>query len=61
MLTNLINSLDGRKTYICVIAWVVYKIGSLHGWWMPNPTLETSLLAGAGLALRDAVNKAPSV
>lgn len=57
MLTNLINMTNGRKTYIFATAWTVYKIGVLHAWWGENQTLETTLLAGGGLSLRDAISK----
>jgi hypothetical protein len=57
MLSNLINGLNGKKTYICALGWAAYKIGVLHTWWPENATLETALLAGGGLALRDAIAK----
>lgn len=57
MLTNIINGLNGKKTYIATIAWASYKIGVIHGWWAEYPTLEASLLAAGALALRDAIAK----
>ena len=50
-------SLSGRKTYVGVLAWVVYKAAVNHGWLQPMPDLEVAILGWSGLAARDAIGK----
>lgn len=57
MLSNLIQKTDGKKTYIFLIIWLIYKVGINQGWFPALPNLEVILLAGAGLSLRDGVAK----
>ena len=57
MLTKLMAATDGKKTYIFVIIWMVYRIAVSKGWFVEAPILETFLLGGAGLSLRDGVAK----
>ena len=58
MLTKLMAATDGKKTYIFMIAWMAYRIAVSQGWLTDAPILETFLLGGAGLSLRDGVAKA---
>jgi len=57
MLSKLIGATDGKKTYIFVIVWMVYRIGITKGWFPEALVLETFLLGGAGLSLRDGITK----
>lgn len=49
--------LQGKKSYLFTILWGLYRIAVSHGWMAENATLETSLIAGAGLSFRDAIAK----
>lgn len=51
------SMLSGRKTYVGVLAWVVYKAAVNHGWLQPMPDLEVAILGWSGLAARDAIGK----
>lgn len=57
MIGQLMASLDGRKTYIFLLAWFGYKLSVQHAWIQPMPELESSLLLGAGLSGREAIGK----
>lgn len=57
MLQSAIGWLDGRKTYLFTIGWGVYKIGISQAWWPENHQIETILLGGGALSLREAVGK----
>lgn len=58
MLGKILSYLDGKKTYMFVVAWGIYKFGSANQWWPENTQLEVILLSGAGLALREGIAKA---
>lgn len=55
MLTKLLEWTKGKKTYLFVIAYALYRYLVSNGILQPMPDLETTLLAGAGLSLRDAI------
>ena len=57
MLSKLIGATDGKKTYIFVIGWMIYKVAVGNGWIQPVNELEVALLGGAGLSLRDGISK----
>lgn len=57
MLGKILSFLDGKKTYLAVIAWGVYRLGVIQQWWPENITLETLILGAGGLALREAIAK----
>ena len=60
MIQKLLAKLDGKKTYIFILLYAVYRYTVAHGFIQPMPDVETLLLTGAGLSLREAVGK-PSV
>jgi hypothetical protein len=53
-LTQLIN---GKKSYLCVAAYVVYWIGIKNMWWHQNASFEVTLVAGFGASMRHAIQK----
>jgi hypothetical protein len=57
MIKKILDSLSGYKTYICIIAWGVYQIALGHSWILPNPDIESLILVGAGMSVRDALTK----
>jgi len=57
MIGNFLKYLDGKKTYVFMVAWGVYKFGVANTWWTEIPSLEIILLSGAGLALREGIAK----
>lgn len=57
MLTNILNWTNGKKTYIFSLLWVIYKMAVVHNWIQTNGDLETILLGGGALSLRDAIAK----
>lgn len=61
---NLINFLNGKKTYITAILFGVFNVGVAVGWWTPDNQLIiaiNSLFATFGFAfLRAGVTKSGS-
>jgi len=47
--------LEGKKTYLSVIGYGIYKWGVANAWWPPNQEIEIALLTAAGLAFRNAI------
>lgn len=58
MLGKITEWLNGRKSYLAGLGWMVYKLGVASGWWPENPTIETLIVGGGALAFREAIGKA---
>lgn len=58
MIQQLLAKLDGKKTYTFMLLYAAYRYALTHGFIQPMPDVETLLLTGAGLSLREAVGKA---
>lgn len=45
----------GKKTYISVLGYGIFKWGVAAGWWPENDKIEAALLTAAGLSARNAI------
>ncbi len=58
MIQQILTWLNGKKTYLAALGWVVYKVGSGSGWWPENHNIETLLIGSGAVALREGIKKA---
>lgn len=54
---SIADFINGKKSYLCVAAYLVYQLGLGKGLWLPNHAFEVSLVAGFGASVRHAIQK----
>lgn len=54
---SITDFISGKKSYLCVAAYLAYQVGLAQKWWTPNHTFEVSLIAGFGASVRHAIQK----
>lgn len=59
-IVQILDWLDGRKTYLVAVAAAIYLIGGDIGWWPQNDQVLTLLGFGGLAALRAGMSKRPT-